>query len=458
MSADELRAGFSRLAERVVPMEDPHGRLMLRRRKRFRNRLVSIAAVTATVVTGGLAAPATLLNAASSPSPENLPEVVEATPPPSSSEYLQRLVNAPVRGNLSGDPQMVTDVQRAFSETTLNQMGMKEANLVFLNRTKQMLQAVVIYTSGDEAIAVARGAEPNGSVKDLLAGGLDASFAVSPFLVVPVASQEGVVRSVVGLAPPGCAIDRSTKGGFSRDGAWSRTYEPEPTVDYVTREGHAVNELWRVSCDGRVREVRIADDYLDKGGIKENPASMYERVVRFSGLAPGDGTVQWRGTLPGFKSEAILVAPQPRPGPAMLAVGPFPKAVIATDLAEKAAVPSPAFTGAGEEWSMIGLGVAGEGVTAVRLPQPFGGRTVLGDRVFVYTETGAARIEAIDRQKKMIATAPVSDNGVAILTFRPGAVDEIRAVSSSGAPRTSVRFIDLEKGSRLLGDQLFKDW
>ena len=457
MSADELRARFSQLAEKVVPMEDPHGRLMSRRRKRFRARTASVATLTAAAVAGGLAAPTTLLNTAAAPGPQA--DVVKATTSLSRDEYIDRLIRAPLRGNLSGDTEMVTSVRKAFSgyepKYQGKYQGARQPVLVFLNRTELMLQAVVIYLGGEQPIALARGASADGSAGDLVAGSADSSAPVTPFLVLPVSDTYGKVRSVVGLAPPGCSIESSAKGGFAADGTWMRTFEPEWTGDYVTRDARTVNELWRVSCDGKVREVRTADDYFDSVGVDQSATAMYERVVRFGGVLPAKPDVRWQGNLPEFKNRAVLIAPNPPPGPAMLVVGPFLKAILATEVREKGPVPQP--TGKDREWSMIALGVAGEGVEVVRLPQAFGDRTVLSDQVFVYTESDAALVEAVDSSQKVVAKAEVS-RGVAILTFSPGMVEAIRTVTARGAPIHTVRFAELATGSRLLGDQLFKDW
>ncbi|HZM82850.1 MAG TPA: hypothetical protein VFC19_44605 [Candidatus Limnocylindrales bacterium] len=453
MSADELRARFSQLAEAVVPMEDPHGRLMARRRKFVRARIASFVTLTAAVVAGGVAAPTTLLGVASGPGFE--PDTAVTTPALTREEYVDRLIKAPIRGNLSGDHDMIATVQKAFTEFEPNIKGAKDPRLVFLNRTDQMLQAVVIYEGGGQPIAVASGSNLKGSVKDLVSDPVGYYAPVTPFLVLRASDPSGKATSVVGLAPPGCAIERSAKGRFTSDGSWTRTYEPEPTGDYVVRGGRTINELWRVSCDGRVREVRIADDYLDSAGTEGDAAVMYERVVRFGGVTPGRGMVQWRGNLPGFKSEAMLVSPYPQPGPAMLAIGPFPKAILATDIRERGTMPTA--TGRGEEWSMVALGVAGEGLTVVRVPEPFGDRTVLSDEVLVYSDFGAAAVEAVDPKQRVVASAPLHE-GVAILSFDPGLVYSVRAVTAKGTPTFSVRFAELANGSRVLGDQLFKDW
>src|SRR5262245_55503087 len=111
MSADELRARFAQLAETVVPMEDPVGRLMSRRRKRLRARIASVATLTAAVLAGGAAAPATLLNVASGPGPEP-PYPVESTTTAGPQMYTERLIKAPLRGNLSRDTDMVESVER----------------------------------------------------------------------------------------------------------------------------------------------------------------------------------------------------------------------------------------------------------------------------------------------------------------------------------------------------------
>lgn len=454
MSADELRARFSQIAETVVPMEDPHGRLVSRRRKRFRARFASFATLTAAVIAGGVAGPTALFNTASGPSTWPEPVTVSTTATPSRDEYIDRLVKAPIRGNLASNVDLTTEVQRAFAEFQ-PYPGAKDPSLVFLNQTDQMLQAVVIYRGGDQPIAVTTGIRPKDSVKELISDPAAYYTPVSPFLVMPVSDPSGKVWSVVGLAPPGCAVEHSAKGRFTADGAWARAYEPEPTGDYAVRNGRTVNELWRVSCDGKIREVRIADDYLDSAGAEGNASVMYDRAVRFSGAIPGNGIIKWQGNLPGLKSKAMLVSPSSVPGPAMLAVGPFPKAVLATDLPEKGPVPTA--TGRDEEWSMIALGVAGDGLSVVRVPRPFGDRTVLGDQVFVFCEFGAASVEAVGSTEQVITSAPLK-GGIATLTFNPGSAYAVRAVTTRGVPTYSVRFAELAKGSRVLGDQLFKDW
>jgi hypothetical protein len=314
----------------------------------------------------------------------------------------------------------------------------------------------VIYSSKEGPIAVARGAKPTASVKDLISDPMGFYAPVTPFLVVPVSDYLGKVSSVVGLAPPGCAVEHSSKAGFTADGTWQRIYESEPTGDYITREGRMANQLWRVSCDGKVREVRTADEYLDSTGVgDDDPSAMYARVVGYAGTGPGKAETQWRGRIAGLKPEVTLTSARPVPGLAMLAIGGFPKAVMATDLPEQ--VPVPTATGGDEGWAMISLGVAVDGITAVRMPEMRGERPVLGDRVFVYTDTDATRVEAVDPKMRVVATAAVS-KGMAILSFDPGDAEEIRAVTSRDTPTASARFVEPASGSRLLGDQLFRNW
>ena len=111
MSIDELKAGFSRLAEDVVSVENPHSRLMIRRRKRFRTRLAIFAIATAAMITGGLAAPAALVNVATEPEDLTPDSQILAESP-----YVDRLVNAAPRGNLSGDAEYVERVEKASEQ------------------------------------------------------------------------------------------------------------------------------------------------------------------------------------------------------------------------------------------------------------------------------------------------------------------------------------------------------
>lgn len=458
MSSDELRAGFSRLAERVVPMEDPHGRLMVRRRKRFRHRFASLATVAAAVLAGGLAAPAALFNTASGPNGDGSSIEVDRAVPPVASEYLTRLVKAPVRGNLSGETAMVEDARVLFTSEKgvmpYAAMEATEANLVFLNRTDGMLQLVVIYVDQrGQTFALTRGSTKEGaSVKDL-ASDNPAQYPVSsPFLVAPVYDEDTGTSSVVGLSPPGCAVESSAEAELRSDGTWNRTYRPEPTGDYVIRSARPVNELWRVRCDGQVREVRPADDMIDSVGVDENATIMYERVVKFGGNRAGNGIVLWQGEVPGYKTSVTLVASQSLPGPALLAVGPFMKSWLATEPTTKDSWSDPG------EISMVSLGVAGSGLTAVRLPHSWGGHPMLTDRVLVHTKSNSVRVEAVDGGRNLVASASLDKDRIAVLTFGPGVAQEIRAVGPTGVAQATMRFAEPVKGARVLGDQLFRAW
>src|SRR5437868_4196782 len=101
MSIDELKTGFARLAEPVVPAEDPYGRLVRRARRSRLTRLATWTSGLAAVLVAALTVPL-LARGAGAPAPG--PSVgVDDNRGGEITPWVQRLLDTPARGNLAGD-------------------------------------------------------------------------------------------------------------------------------------------------------------------------------------------------------------------------------------------------------------------------------------------------------------------------------------------------------------------
>jgi hypothetical protein len=309
MSVDELKAGFARLAEPVVPAEDPYGRLLRRARRSRRTRVTGWASMIAAGVAAALLAPL-LVQATGGQHPPSIG--IEDNRGVEITGWVQQLLDTPARGGLASDPAFsmaLTDrlSPRYFGfSPELNQRtvlfatdaGSYRAVLVaFHSDTRQMgvwlvgnARASAVQLADGAATYPRRAATPTASnqMPEVLVDEL------RPFAATAVSDAATSRYLTVGLAPAGCTV-------ATRDETHPQEWRDEPTGDYVVRTdplGPTPSTLARVTCDGEVHyqgpivnnaRVNLAprpvtDAQIDKALVGARGAPADRALVR-AGLA-----------------------------------------------------------------------------------------------------------------------------------------------------------------------------
>jgi hypothetical protein len=262
MTIEELKAGFARLAEPIVPVEDPYGRLLRRARRTRRIRLTGWGSALAAGIVAAILVPllGPVTSAGLTPGPSAGPDDnrgVEIT------GWVQRLLDSRTRGNLARDrtyldtvTQRIKPADFGFSPELVHRtvlyaadVGAYRALLVaFTSERRQM----GVWLVGDQGAPAEQLADAG---PRLIASGpaYDNKVKVmpeelQPFTVTAVADARSHRYLSVGLAPSGCRV--ATKDDSQPD-IWAQV----GTVDFVERSdplATSMSTLVRVTCDGVV--------------------------------------------------------------------------------------------------------------------------------------------------------------------------------------------------------------
>jgi hypothetical protein len=266
MNVDELKAGFARLAEPVVPVEDAYGRLLRRARRSRRVRVTgwssALAAAVVTVLLGSQ-----LVQATGTPHPT--PSVgVDGINGEAISPWVQRLLDTPPRGNLAADTgftSAVTDRLRpgffgyspSLSQQTVlfaDDVGVYRAVLVAFHSDTAQMAVWLVGDAGASASqladAAAHSAVTSGATRT--PGKPHTKVLpeeLTPFTGTAVSELAPDRYLALGVAPAGCQV-------ATRDDTHPQSWHDEATDDYVVRTDAlavAVSTFVRVTCDGVVR-------------------------------------------------------------------------------------------------------------------------------------------------------------------------------------------------------------
>jgi hypothetical protein len=305
MSVDELKAGFARLAEPVVPAEDPYGRLLHRARRSRRTRLMGWGSTIAAGLVAALLVP--LLAQATGGGPNALPGIddnrgVEIT------GWVQRLLDTPTRGSLAADDAFNSGLTSrlrprffGFSPELSQQSVLFAADagsyrvvlVAFHSDTRQM----GVWLVGDartSAVQLADGAAGNASraatrtatnrMPEVLVDEL------RPFAATGVADPASNRYLAVGLAPGGCQV-------ATRDQTGPGTWQAAPTGDYVVRTDPLVvapSTLTRVTCDGveRYRAPILNNARVDLAARRPTEAQIDAALTGARGTPPARALVR----------------------------------------------------------------------------------------------------------------------------------------------------------------------
>jgi len=312
MTIDELRAGFQRVTSDVVPMEDPYGRLLSRRKRRLRNRIAGILSGIAAAVAMTTIAPFALQPA----SPRQDGFLVD-------SQWSWKTLLAPTRGNIQNQDLIheIADVfDRGRDRLGVNR-SLPKVKVLYLYEYQTMLQVVVAYHSQTHAAIVSRATRSHAGATELLNASGGRPVPAAPFLVT-YSGIDGATGAVVGLAPEGCQVGLSADATITSDGRWQRSYSGEPDYDFDLT--YRAAKMWQVKCDNEVREVRAARQINEIGGTNFSlsgregddwssadqtsllAAAAVHHALRFAVGVGGDPRVAWMGPVP---EPAVVIGP-----------------------------------------------------------------------------------------------------------------------------------------------------
>lgn len=261
MSVDELKIGFARLAEPVVPVEDPYGRLLRRARRSRRLRLTGWGSALAAGLVAALMIPLLgPMTAGRIPGPQPGPDDNRGV---AITGWVQQLLDGRTRGNLALDGTFVDTVSQRvqpadfgfspeLSHRTVLFAGdagsYRAVLLAFTSDTRQM-GVWLVGDIGTTALALsqagrtlkASGAAYDDKIKVM-------PEELQPFAGTAVADANTHRYLTVGLAPQGCTV-------AVRE-ADRPQWTDSPDGDFVLRTdaaAQAQSTLTRVTCDGTVR-------------------------------------------------------------------------------------------------------------------------------------------------------------------------------------------------------------
>jgi hypothetical protein len=292
---EQLRSELAGLVERVRPMPDPLGRLLVRGRRRRHVRrlfgaLVAVLALSfaSLVPVGGSSGP---------------PQPLDGW-----RQWSMTIVDGPPRGGLIAQNDFIVALTRLLSDEVragTNDPALngfhgdppsdRRVRILFAEDIEQRRVVLVALTAhtGDPFegtvlvwIDAPRGAAPAHLAQAVAATDrpADTSFSTSdaqPFLMtsLDIAPAAGV-DAHVGLAPPGCSITTAASPALT-------DWRPEPTGSYIIRTAETARaEWWRVTCDGVIRYVTPAPPATDPSS-RDRVEVTDEDVERALASAPG---------------------------------------------------------------------------------------------------------------------------------------------------------------------------
>ncbi|MEU5567648.1 hypothetical protein [Micromonospora musae] len=490
MSVDELRTGLARIAESVVPDEDPYGRLLRHARRRRRRRFAGLGAAMAGLLAAALLGPVTLgAGSGGQPSDDWV-----ATGYPITSDWERRLINSPTRGSLAGDRGLIAELTRLFDRNRAElrvSESLPEVKVLYADESAGFRQVLVVYHSDTAAALVERksptGTPPQQSLHSYTGF---VNGRVIPFSVIDASYLQGPqAQGFLGLAPAGCIVSVADGAVVGADGVVRRRWEASSTRDYVVLDASRVRGWWRVECEGQVRfEGPVGDrtDVIRGEGGRYQPTELadalsdgatsrrtdawraerwggvsYRTLMDMTGLpATPDPVVRWSGRLDGGgKPEAAVIGPASGTGPLVLQVG-AQGGLLALAKAGDAASDEAAGDLPNAKVSLVATAVATSAtLAAVRVPAISDGHAVLTNQLLVVPPPGATRVDAVvaEAPGEVRASEDVR-SGAAVLTLDVGANVTLRALDRSGALLASAPLREPVDGRYIFNEPLVNAW
>ncbi|MEU7999675.1 hypothetical protein AB0B66_00670 [Catellatospora sp. NPDC049111] len=339
MSERDLIEALARLAEPVVPAEDPYGRLMRRRRSGRRRKAVGgLGAVVTALLAGIVLGP---LGPAMTADPP--PGFVDPSASPIGEHYrsepitpwIRKLIESPTRGSLAADLAFIGDLAARLRQRDVTVVPDGTVKILFAGDlgTARLVVAARYDTGQQVGIALfdERGASPeqlaNAGTGQRDNGSMMSVYPLSPYVGVSFANTAVAWGAEVDLAlvPAGCRIAVAPITG-------PRTWRDEPGGDVAI--DFAPTRLHRVTCDGKVRHLGLAGSgglgrynvrtlseeevtaavSAARGDVDPDKAARQLRVEGSGSGLIGPPRLLYMGRLPGASADepgfSLFVAPQ----------------------------------------------------------------------------------------------------------------------------------------------------
>ncbi|GAA2337546.1 hypothetical protein [Dactylosporangium salmoneum] len=455
---ERLREEMARSVAAVRPAPDPYGRLLRRRRRRgWRWGGLGLGAALVAAILGaqGLVAPG-----GPRPAPERTGSTQQQFDEPL-NEWTRSLLTAPTRGDM-----VAAEAIREALDKDRTRRNVKP-------ELDQIKVLYVVEAGGDEVFEAAyygggRGqfvsaSAPKGtSVADLVnpsasLNGTTGSGAPRAFSI-----SGRMDRYTVALAPPGCLAQGSVASKVGPDSALQITWGA--AAEFIVDPAPAWARWWRVTCDGRVRQLGY-EGTLDGPRQETSGPPPAERgtadpdIVKellwswptIGGLDVVRKRVLWGGTPPGETRPTVV-------GLGELADG----SVYVCEVTGKGdaqfvnSLPPPQATTLPKDFPPARMTVAvapSAGLVAVRLPDET--RVGFSDRLLVIGPPEAVQLRVSGKETETVALT----GGVGVIVAPVPARVALSAVDGLG--RDLARLTVVEPGassSFLLGLGWLYDW
>lgn len=443
---DELRTTLDRQVERIVPVPDPYGRLLSRRR-RFRLRRGLIASAVAAVLL--LAVPRGLVAGHSGPAPEPT-----GTVPIPLLRGLIELLDSPTRGDLAPDVAFLDRMRQRAAGTPGMPRDRAAIRVLFAGDVPggQLLVIMAGVTSRPQWTAfLGTKAAANGNHVQLS----------TPDDLRPVVEYRGE-RFLLYLGPASCQSDVSGDPRYLADGTIARTWVRQAGCAVVLpyEQMSAAGRLRMTLAGKRLYETPLAlpqnltatvDPTPVTGGRPEPVAAnqVADVVARTTGLT--DARARYRVLW----SDEIPMAGLPDSGTAIIATvvavtpdGGGPYATFAFDPANPKASARNVPTGSGV------LGDPSRSLIAMRLPYYTGSGP--GDRLQIVAPPTAVRFD-LTRDGRVLSGGTL-DRGAGYGSLPLPGSATVRAYDGSGRVVAQRDFVDNENNITNLYESTYQSW
>ncbi|GIG00624.1 hypothetical protein [Catellatospora citrea] len=297
MSERELIEGLARLAEPVVPGDDPYGRLMRRHRRSRRTKAGGWATGAVLAVVAALLGPIGI-QGASTPVHGGPSTPADVTPGGPVTPWVARLLSAPTRGSLAGDTAFLTELAERLDARFPEQVAGGRVKLLFAGEAGGGTVVLAARHSATHQVGIAIFDKPGATAAELALANTEqrqegsvsvSTGGIGPLLTETVTGVDGLWAGylTVGVVPQGCGIELA-------DGrAATLSWRPSPTDGYFVLRSRY--QLLRLTCDGVVRYQGDADRGMAQGFGRARPsaAEIEQGLVG----ARGELDREWAGEL-----------------------------------------------------------------------------------------------------------------------------------------------------------------
>ncbi|WP_432839017.1 hypothetical protein [Dactylosporangium sp. CA-092794] len=454
---ERLREELGRSVAGVRPAPDPLGRLLRRRRRRrvWRWGGPALGAVIAAALLGGQ-----VLVAPAGPEPYPSPHRPFYDGQPLDeplTEWTRRILDAPVRGNAAAEPGLVDAIADGLRAAAGNWRARPE-----LDRVQVLFVADVggervfgaVFHDDRRALYVGSSAPMGTPVAELVDGHSGEMGALSPF---SVHLQEG--PATVALAPPGCSAEWAATTHVRPDGTLARTWAGGG--DFVTN-GPA-NRLWRVTCDGVLRETVYSSSPVTPPKHANSPPpaprgyadpDMVKEVLwswpAIPDLEARGRRILWGGTPPGELRPVVVALGDLGDGAVQVCAVTGTGDALLVDFVH--GEPPPANL-RGYPTARLTTAVApSDAMVAVRLPAD--DRVELSERLLVLAPPEATELRIDGGQDQHVALS----GGVGVIIAPVPASLSIEALDTSGRTVATLSVAEPHTGHIFAGEGLMRDW